>query len=173
MAQLTVSQKITIGLLSEAYSTIDILKSGLYGGGIDLQLPRKIYCLTKTIQWLYNLSPNDSTLTDTTNYLIAICGKYYLQSQGAISGGQIINPNQPTQFTYLIPITGADFFDATNYNDPRIVGKSLAIFWNDVNRYIEYPTEFINTSVGINILITGFNAQANPSYSLVIYIINP
>jgi len=172
MAQLTVSQKITIGLLSEAYSTIDILKSGLYGGGIDLQLPRKIYCLTKNIQWLYNLSPNDSTLTDTTNYLIAICGKYYLQSQGAISGGQIINPNQPTQFTYLIPITGADFSDATNYNNPKIVGKILQIFWNDINRYI-LSSEYNQTSTGIDILIPGFDATANPTYELLIYIVNP
>lgn len=173
MPQLTVLQKLNIGSLSEAYSTVDIEKSGYYGGGIDFQLPRKIYCLRKSIQWLYDLSSGDSTLTGTTNYLIALCGKYAIQAQAAISGGSIIPPYQPNPFIYLIPITGAQFADSTNYNDIRIVDKTLQIFWNDINRFLDPITEFAMTPTGVNILVPGFDAVANPSYILKIYIVNP
>ncbi len=173
MAQLTVLQKINIAKLSQAYATVDILKSGLYAGGIDLDLPRKIYCVRKTIENTYNLDDSDSTLFATSNYLIALCGKYWLSANASISGSGSISPIiPPPSLTYLIPITGSDFADATNYNDNRIIGKSLAIFWNDINRYL-FTNEFSVTSTGINILVPGFDATANPTYELFIYIINP
>lgn len=170
---LSVLQKIQIGAYSEALSAIDILKSGLYGGGIDLQLPRKLYCIRKTIEWAYNLNNNDTTLTSTSNYLIALCGKYYLKAAASITGsGGTVSPISPSEKTYLIPITGYDFTDATNYNNPVIVGKNLAIFWNDISRYL-FSTEYTLTATGFNVLAAGFDAVANPSYELFIYIINP
>ncbi len=53
---LTTLQKINIAKLSQAYAAADIAKSGLYGGGCDLSLPRKIYCIRKNVEWLYNQS---------------------------------------------------------------------------------------------------------------------
>lgn len=173
MAQLTVLDKINIAKLSQTLATIDILKSGLYASGIDLELPRKLYCIRKTIENTYNLNNSDSTLFATSNYLIALCGKYYLAAQSAISGGGSISPIIPSEpKIYLIPITGADFVDATNYHNPLIVGKTLAIFWNDINRYL-FSNEFSATNAGINILVPGFDATANPTYELFIYIVNP
>lgn len=87
MANLTVLEKLNIGAVSESLSLIDITKSGLYGGGVDLDLPNKIYCIRKSIQWLYDLDNTDATLFDTTNYLIALCGKYYLEANNIIAGG--------------------------------------------------------------------------------------
>ena len=95
-----------------------------------------------------------------------------MQARSGSGGGSVIPINPTEPFVYLIPITGADFSDATNYNDTRIVGKQLQIFWNDINRYLE-ADEFENTSTGINILVPGFDASAKPTYSLVIYIVNP
>lgn len=54
--QLTVIEKIDIAKLSQAYAITDIIKYGLYGGGCDLLLPRKIYCIRKNVEWLYNQS---------------------------------------------------------------------------------------------------------------------
>jgi hypothetical protein len=70
---------------------------------------------------------------------------------------------------YLIPITSANFTGATALNLPAIVDKSLAIFWNDLNRYLN-DNEWAPTLTGINILVPGFDASAN-SYKLFIYII--
>lgn len=59
---LTVLEKINIGKLSEGYAIQDIVKGGLYGSGIDLQLPRKLYCITKNVEWLYDLIEAGVTL---------------------------------------------------------------------------------------------------------------
>jgi len=109
-------------------------------------------------------------LYSAANYLLHLCGSYALTAQAIISGGgggtgTIVNPTSP----YLIPITSADFANATDYNDPRIVGRNLAIFWNDIPRYLN-PNEFIYTSTGIEITVPGFDATAN-DYTLFIYII--
>lgn len=112
------------------------------------------------------------SLQSTSNYLYYLCGKYALMALAIINGGggvvgTVVQPNAP----YLIPITGADFATATEYNNPAIVGRNLAIFWNDVPRYL-FPNEFEYTTTGINITIPGFDATANPGYQLFIYIIN-
>lgn len=51
---LTILEKIEIAKLSQAYAISDIAKSGLYGGGIDLSIARKIYCIRKNVEFLYN-----------------------------------------------------------------------------------------------------------------------
>src|SRR6185437_1201080 len=174
MAQLTVLDKINIAKLSQTLATIDILKSGLYAGCIDLELPRKLYCIRKTIENTYNLNNSDSTLLATSNYLIALCGKYYLAAQSAISGGGSISPIIPTlPFTYLIPITGADFADATNYNNNKIVGKQLAIEWSGVNDYMD-STMFVQTATGFQMIVAGFDATTtNITDKFKIFIVNP
>lgn len=174
MAQLTVLEKINIAKYSQTLATVDIKKSGYYGGGIDLELPRKIYCIRKNIEWLYNLNPSDSSLFATSNYLIALCGKYYLAANAAITGsGGSISPIIPIEKTYLIPITGANFADATNYNDSRIVGKQLVIYWSEVNRAMN-DTEFQQTNTGFQMIFPGFDAQgANVTDTFQIFIVNP
>lgn len=66
-----------------------------------------------------------------------------------------------------IKITQADFSTATAYNNATIVGASLAIFLNEINRYLQ-PDEWEATPTGINILIPGFDATAY-EYLIVIY----
>jgi hypothetical protein len=71
--------------------TIDIPKNGLYGGGNDLDLPVKLYNVRTSIEKQYAITPTDSTLTETSNYLYALCGKYALAAQAIVlgSGGSI------------------------------------------------------------------------------------
>lgn len=169
---LTIEQKINIGKLSEAYAVADIKKSGYEGGGVDLKLPRKIYLIRTALETIYNLDSSNQYLDLISNYLIALCSKYYLEANAHINSGGSIVPVTPSSSTYLIPITGADFADATHYNDSRVIGKTLVIFWNDVNRYL-LSSEWAATATGINITIAGFDATANPTYELFIYIVNP
>lgn len=75
---------------------------------------------------------------------------------------------------YLTAIASDDFLldgvaDATHADNPGWVGKQLAIFWNNIPRYLE-PDEWELTPTGINILVPGFDATAN-TYSMYVYII--
>ena len=69
-------QTIRIAKLSQYLAQNDIEKNGLYGGGVDLLLPKKIFCVRKNVSWMYEINPDDSSLQATTNYLYALCGKY-------------------------------------------------------------------------------------------------
>lgn len=154
---LTLLQKIEIGAVSEALSSVDIDKRGLYGGGIDILLPRKIYLLRKSIQHLYDLDSSDSTLDTTTNYMLALCGNYTQQAQ--IGGGGSVNPITPIRFP--IVIMGANFeADGITYNNANILGYNLMIFIVGYNQDWHFsPTDFVYTSTGIQIIIPGFNAN--------------
>ena len=81
---LTVAQKLNIASICEYIISNAIAKGGLYGSGIDLQLPTKIYNIRTTIQYLYELDPSDDSLQSTTNYLYAMCGKFGLAAQAVL-----------------------------------------------------------------------------------------
>jgi len=65
-----------------------------------------------------------------------------------------------TASSLVIKVLQSDFASATAYNNPLIVGKSLAIFMNSINRYLE-DDEWSATATGIQILIPGFNATTD------------
>jgi len=71
--------------VAQYLATIDVEKRGLYGGGVDLQLPQKIRNIGMSVKRIYDGDPTDSTLTPTANYLYALMGKYGMQAQ-AVSG---------------------------------------------------------------------------------------
>lgn len=84
-------------------------------------------------------------------------------NEGGGSGGTI---------TPTIKVTQANFTGATSYNNPLIVGKSLAVFLNNIPKYLEIVDgEYSTTSTGINIDLAGFDATAN-NYTFYITILN-
>jgi hypothetical protein len=78
-------QVIRIAKVSQYLAENDIDKKGLYGGGMDLLLPKKIYCVRKNVSWMYEINPSDSSLQATTNYLLALCGKYGATAQAILT----------------------------------------------------------------------------------------
>lgn len=82
-------QVIRIAKVSQYLAENDIDKKGLYGGGMDLLLPKKLYCVRKNVSWMYENNPSDSSLQATTNYLLALCGKYGAAAQSILSQGLI------------------------------------------------------------------------------------
>jgi len=172
---LTIPQKIQVGDICTYLASNDVASGALYGGRLDPRLPLMLAIETDCIRWQYDQDPATSTLVGASNYLLSLCGKYLLTALQILDeggGGDIINPNDPDANTpYLIPITSADFTDATNYDNPDIVGKNLAIFWNDIPKYIISPADWVSTVTGINILVPGFDSTVN-DYTLFIYIIN-
>jgi hypothetical protein len=81
----TPRQVILIAKVSQYLAENDIDKKGLYGGGMDLLLPNKIYCVRKNVSWLYDQDDANSTLQATANYLLALCGRYGLAAQVILS----------------------------------------------------------------------------------------
>jgi hypothetical protein len=170
---LSISQIINIAKISEYLSALDKVRSGLFGGGTPENLPNLIYNIRKAVERKYNQLVPDNSLTNTSNYLLAICGKFGFAAQYISgTGGSIVPPTPGGTGVnpYLIKVVSADFATPTRYNDVRIIGKSLVIFWNDISRYLD-PSEFTATSTGVEFLMDGFDASTN-SYTLYIYLLD-
>jgi hypothetical protein len=163
----TVAQKINIAKISQYLCLNDISKKGLYGGGVDLDLPNKIYNIRKSVEWLYMLDSNDSSLTATSDYLYALCAPYNLQAAYIINtfNGGSTSPVSPIiGIITPIRITEVDFIDATHWAGQNSVGQPilsayrLQVFANFVARYLSEGTEWERTGSGINVLLPGFDA---------------
>ena len=73
---LSVPSIIEIAKVSQYLAQNDIDDKGLYGGGIDLNLPQKIYNIRKSVEWMYDQDSTEPSLGATSEYLLALCSKY-------------------------------------------------------------------------------------------------
>jgi len=182
MALATIPQAITRGDISVYLSGNDNAKGDLFGPRIAAKFVNSnvtILMVTDALRWGYEGGAQTAqSLRSLRNYLIWLIGKYGQQaefiSQGAGGGSVIPSGSAGFNFLYLIPITAADFTDATTYNDTRIPGKQLKVYWNNINRFL-LSSEFSQpVTGGITILIDGFDAQgANSDAEFDIFIVNP
>lgn len=114
MAVLTVAQKLAIADISQYLAVSAIKKGGLYGAGVPLDLPQKIYNLKSSIQYRYDIDPSDDTLEDTSNYLYSIC-RFVLQAQsiiqiaGSVSG--IITSTSPSPYQFIVDASTSFIID--------------------------------------------------------------
>lgn len=92
---LTVTEIINIARASQYLATVAIGRGGLYGGGIDKLLPRKIYAIRKDVEWLFGIDPTNDTLQGVANFLYALCAPFSALASIVIAaggGGIIVNP---------------------------------------------------------------------------------
>ena len=171
---LTISQIINIAKISEYLSTLDKVRSGLFGAGIPSNLPNLIYNVRKCVERKYDQLVPSNSLTNTSNYLLSICGKFGIAAQYISGTGGSIVPPTPGGTginPYLIKVVSADFATPTRYNDVRLVDKTYVIFWNELSRYLDSETEYTATSTGVEFLLDGFDASTN-SYTFYIYLLD-
>lgn len=95
----TVSTIVSIRPIAQYLAQIDIPRKGLYGGGVTIDLPRKIYLIGKSVQRIFENDPSNSTLTDTANYLYTLLGGY---GQKALAIEQIAGTVSP-----IVPPAGS------------------------------------------------------------------
>jgi hypothetical protein len=158
-----------------------IEKSTIRGGGyLDPELPQKIYIVYKLLKEIYDNDPTYDGVVAVSNYLWELCGEFGIAAL-AISGGGggsvvPVSPGNTTGilFEYLIEVRGGipDFANATDYDDSRVVGHDLVIFWNDIPRFLIAGTEWAYTPTGFRILVGGFDASIN-DYYLIVFIKDP
>lgn len=158
---LSVFEKINIAKVSQFLAANQIEINGLYGGGIDLLLPRKLYCVRKNVEWLNTVDSSDDTLVSTSNYLYALCAAFSLRAQSILNPGGTIAPIIPAGQLFPLKVTGANFeSDGVTLNDPRLVNVNLVLFVDGFNSNNLYaPAFFVNTATGIQIVQPGFNAN--------------
>jgi len=53
----SILDKIKIAKVSQFLAENDIDKKGLYGGGVDIMLPTKLYNIRKSVEWMYGINP--------------------------------------------------------------------------------------------------------------------
>lgn len=143
----TPQQIIEIAEVSEYLAGNDVSLGQLFGGRLDPRLPVMLYMERKAIQWMYNLSPNNSTLPATSNYLYSICYKsrtaWNIISGG--SGGSIppITPPQNAPAPYYFEVTDSSFL---------VNGQSIATIANFTKYNLIYtrngiPQSQVNTEL--------------------------
>lgn len=170
---MNVATILPIAEISQYMASNAIDNGGLYGGGEDLSLPRKLYCIRKNVEWLYDLSPSDDTLFATSRYLYALCGKYKFKAASIMGTGGSVVPIIPDDVDCAagVPITAADFeaSDGKTVYRPDWDGKALLIFWNNINRFILQPEFQYVAGGGFKILQpTDFDARTTNSDAIFI-----
>ena len=83
----TVTEIINIAKVSQYLSIVAIQRGGVYGGGVDKKLPRLLYGVRKNVELVYGLDNSDTTITKTSNYLYALCGRFSMEAQNLLNGG--------------------------------------------------------------------------------------
>lgn len=144
---MTVAEIIEIAQISQFMAANDIAKSGLHtGGGAYLRLPRHLYLVRKNVERKYDLDPTNDTLTATSNYLLALCGKYRFAAQSVTGSGGTIAPITPGGATindldfivsassYIATGESAVTFDGTN-GMPDLRGYNVDFARNGTTQY--------------------------------------
>lgn len=91
----TVAQILNIARVSLYLAANDVSKGVLYGIRKIPTSPRIIYMEYKSLEWMYNLDPTNSSLTQVGNYVYSLCRGYNLAAQGVSGGGGSISPINP------------------------------------------------------------------------------
>ncbi len=127
---LTTQQKLDTASISEYLSAVSIKKKGLFGGGVPLDLPEKIYKIRQSIDYWYSLDPTDTTLIATGNYLLALCGLYGLEAQEIVTSAGTVAPSSttstPLPLQFIVAASGTTFIDGdTSVTLTQFIGYNL------------------------------------------------
>ncbi len=151
---MTIPQIINIAKISQYLCVADIEKSYQYGG-IDLNLPNKLYNVRKSIEYWYAIDPTDTTLVTTRNYLLALCAPYSLTAENITSSGGSVSPILPSSGYEYYEITDTISADSSTYTNQLLVGGlslSFVILNNQILSYGNGDFTFNNITGSINFL---------------------
>lgn len=152
MAVPTPSEMIPIAQISQYLSAVAINNGGLNGGGHDVTLPQKIRNIRKNLEWMYNLSPSNSSLNQVSQYLYSLCAPFNAKAQVIINhangggGTPILNPGGGQyEYTNLVVTFGSESTDIndTAFFTRTVLVDGLMVNTMSVNGQIKtLPTDF-------------------------------
>jgi len=170
----SIAEIIGISKVSQYLSSMAILKGGLYGKGLDLQLTRKLYSIRKNVEYRYvqeDIAGGETpsaALVSVSNKLYSLC--YAVNEATNIfnngsGGGSVtpVSPNQPTFPLYIFGgATGSSFeSDGKTYLNPYLFGLQIAIFPDQYSQQFLLAGDetFTVNSSGLVMNIPGFDAN--------------
>lgn len=115
-----------------------------------------------------------ANIPDSLGWVIQVRGTGQVYRRDTVqTGGHYWNPigsggGGATGFS-LHMVSSANFSTATACPIASLANDSLAVFWNDIGRFLQEGTEWVDyPGGGFTILLPGFNASTN-SYHLTVY----
>jgi hypothetical protein len=170
----TIANTIAVAKVTSYLASDYLAKRQLFGGSVRVEprFPLMITTERIIIEKIYNWNPDYPNLQIAADYVYDLCGRWKTQAQAIVDGGGgggTITPVTPGSSVFPLYITSADFADATNYNNPDIVGVPVMIFVNEYSQQwvIAGDNTFKYTGTGISITLPGFDAITY-QYSIVI-----
>lgn len=140
-------------------------------GSFDIDLHIKLYVERMSLEYAYAQDPASDETYQIGQWVLALCGAYWLTALLVSGSGGSISPIVPDggggSNSFPIYITNSDFDSATDYIDERLESENIIIFLNEINRYLIPNLEFIVSGDTLTITLAGFDASVN-SYNLVI-----
>ncbi len=168
----TIQQSITLGRATIFLMANDYSKGALFTPRLVKQTSAVLVAYTTAaLEWQYASLPGDTTLRQTANYLLWLCGRYRLEAAGFTGGGSAVIPITPggqTDFPFWA-FSSSFESDGVTLLDTRFDGVSVAIFINEYSQQwlgagLGY---FIYVDGGIQITIEGFDANTQ-EYNIMV-----
>lgn len=148
---MTIQTIVNIAKLSQPYCLLDITKKGLFGGGVDLLLPRKIYTVRKDVNWLLDLEG----LTDE------------VKAVGTVTIDAIGNNGDIIQIKVLDPVLGlitvVEYTKTSYDSSTTILAEDIVITFNLYFAQYGYVLTSVNNVIyvlarqGVGAAINGGN----------------
>ena len=161
---LSVPSIIEIAKVSQYLAQNDIDDKGLYGGGIDLNLPQKLYNIRKSVEWMYDQDNTEPSLAETSEYLLALCAKYRALAQinltpqiiaSTVNNFGEINVGLDSE-AQIFTVRG-NSLNAPGYFEIQVVAGTFEISLDGVtwfdNAIFPYPTYSTSTVAPFNVYV--------------------
>lgn len=143
---MTVSEIMDIWPVAQYLAANDIPVKRRRGyTSIDITLPMKIYSVGKSVQRIFDDDPADSSLTDTANYLYALCGKYGLQAQvvnqnsGVIASTTTITSALPLPLDFIVSASSTIPTGGASVVIPAFIGYNIEFTRGAMVQYTTNP----------------------------------
>lgn len=140
------------------------------GGGNRPSQSPLLHVVRESVQWLYDLDPNNSALPKQANYMYSLCNPYVHQAQNIINSGttgNIINPSTGNNVTIATPFVQ---FRVGDIGSPMVAGETtLTINYAGViNPSIEITLDGAELPYGEDDS-TSYTATYNPTNVQVVF----
>lgn len=148
---------IKIAKVSQELAENDIDKKGLYGGGIDLLLPRKLYNIRKSVEWMYGINPPTSE--------VRAKGYINITSVGRTDPNTIITVYVDDPDLGIIVLGSYTVLPTDTSTDLVAIGLATALSLNTYG----YGISRINNIITIEARV-GLGSSINDNNNLIVFI---
>lgn len=172
----TVAAIIPIAELSQTLCVNDIYKRGLFT--VDANLPRKIYCVRKNVENIYDLDPTEENLLNCAYLLYALCAPYNaraaIQLENSQGNGQtvVVNPGATYQWYSLVTTFGDESTDinGTPYFQRLVLVDAIQVNVMVINGQTKtLPPDFTFDTAAGEVAYTGNNFYTGDIIAMQFY----